>query len=43
MKGVLAGLVLVIGVEAWAQGSITVYNPDGSFIVLAHALQFKME
>jgi hypothetical protein len=31
MNRVLAGLVLVGGVEAWTEGSVTVYNPDGSF------------
>jgi hypothetical protein len=40
MKKVLAGLVLGIGIEAWAQGSITVYNADGSFRCATDTIQW---
>ncbi len=33
-------MVLVVGVEAWAQGSITVYNPYGSFNCATDTIQW---
>jgi len=39
MKRLLA-LVVLVGIEAWAQGSVAVYNPDGSFNCATDTIQF---
>jgi len=39
MKRLLA-LVVLVGIEAWASGSVTVYNPDGSFNCATDTIQW---